>query len=234
MSIGVISPRFCCVCGTEHGGPATCPGELRATGTERPGRRVNVVTPFGVEAIGVLLAPSHDQWRARIITYPNVLWSAPGGRGAIKFVGDTREAAEERALAFIERHVQVKRYVRRDAPSPAGPAATASPESSPARPRRADMRRKSSCLPVRFGLDRAITRGVTVNLSVDGMFLGVLNPEDGGRSILIHLDLDGHTLPLRGLVMWSRRRTETERPAGMGIRLSDPPGIYQSFVDALP
>jgi Tfp pilus assembly protein PilZ len=94
--------------------------------------------------------------------------------------------------------------------------------------------RKPRSLPVRFGVDRASLRGMTVNVSTEGMFVRVPTPEDGGQSILIYLDLDGHTLPLRGLVMWSRLRAEPERPAGMGIRLSEPPALYQSFVASLP
>jgi len=233
MGIGVVPQRFCCVCGTSHLGQASCPGELRATGAERPGWRVHVETPFGHEAIGVLLAPSHDRWRARIVTYPNVLWTAPGGRGTLKFVGDTPEEAEAQAILFVERHVQAKRYLRRDGLAPSGVGVASKPTAGEARPVIAAVQRKSRCLPVRFGLERAITRGVTVNLSVEGMFVGVVSPEDGGRSLLIHLDVDGHTLPLRGLVMWNRRRTEPERPAGMGILLSNPPPLYGSFVAAI-
>jgi hypothetical protein len=223
MGIGVVSHRFCCVCGTEHHGPASCPGELRATGAEKPGWRINVETPFGHEDIGVLLAPSHDQWRARIVTYPSALWTAPGGRGTLKFVAETREQAEAQAVEFVRRHIQAK--LRR---GPRRPGALSN------RPITAVIPRKLRCLPVRFGIDRAIARGVTVNLSVDGMFVGVAKPEDGGRSLLLHLDVDGHTIPMRGLVMWIRRRAEAQRPPGMGIRLSDPPPLYQSFVAALP
>ena len=233
MGIGVVSQRFCCVCGTEHRGPASCPGELRATGAERPGWRVHVETPFGHEAIGVLLAPSHDQWRARIVTYPNVLWTAPGGRGTLKFVGDTPEEAEARAIVFVEQHVRAKRYLRRDGLAPLGSGVASKHASAAARPVFAGVQRKSRCLPVRFGLDRAITRGVTVNLSEEGMFLGASSPEDGGQSLVIHLDLDGHMLAMRGLVMWNRRRTEPQRPKGMGIRLSNPPPLYQSVVAAI-
>jgi len=233
MGLGVISQRFCCVCGTGHSGPATCPGELRATGAERPGWRVNIETPFGHEAIGVLLAPSHDQWRARIVTYPNVLWSAPGGRGALKFVGSTREEAEAQAIVFVEQHVRAKRYLRRDGLAPAD-VKLASRAAGSARSLVAIVPRKSRCLPVRFGLDRAIARGVTVNLSCDGMFVGVASPADSGSNLLIHLDINGHTLALHGLVMWSRWHAEPERQIGMGIRLSEPPPFYQSFVAALP
>jgi hypothetical protein len=75
---------------------------------------------------------------------------------------------------------------------------------------------------------------MTVTVSVEGMFIGVATPESSGTSLLIHLDLDGHTLPLRGLVMWQRERPELARPAGMGVLLAEPPAMYQSFVAALP
>jgi hypothetical protein len=234
MGSAVVSQRFCRVCGTEHADPANCPGELRATGTERPGWRVNVETPFGHEAIGVLLAPSRDQWRARIVTYPNVLWSAPGGRGTLKFVGNTREEAEAQAIAFVEEHVRAKRYLRRDGLAVANVAPVSEPAGNVARPLFIAVRRKTRCLPVRFGVDRAVTRGMTLNLSSDGMFVHVATPAESGGSLLVHLDLDGYTVPMRGLVMWIRRRPEAERPTGMGIRLSNPPPFYQSFVAALP
>jgi hypothetical protein len=200
MGIAAVSQRFCCVCGTEHHGPASCPGELRATGAETPGWRITVETQFGHEEIGVLLAPSHDQWRARIVTYPNTLWTAPGGRGTLKFVGDTREQAEAQAIDFVNRHVEAKRGKT--------PRTTAT-----AHHLLAVIPRKARVLPVRYGIAR---------------------PEDGGRSLLLHLDLDGHTIPMRGLVMWSRPRPGLQRPTGMGIRLSNPPPLYQSYVASLP
>jgi hypothetical protein len=219
----VASQSFCSVCGTPHGQLEVCPGDLRATGAERAGWRVRVETPFGHQEIGVLLAPSYDRWRARIVTFPNVLWSAPGRRGTLKFVGDTLEQAEAQAIAFVERHVRAKRF-----PLPAAARAT-----RPARPGFVAALRKSASLPVRFSLDHVILRGKTVNLSSEGMFLGVASPVEDGRTLLIHLDMDGHTLPLRGLVMWNRSHAEPLHPAGMGIRLSEPTAIYQSFVAGL-
>jgi hypothetical protein len=214
MGVAVVSQRFCCVCGTGHSDPTACPGELRATGAERPGWRVEVETPVGRESIGVLLAPSYDQWRARIVTYPNVLWRAPGGRGAIKFIGITREDAELQAIQFIEAHLRAKR-------------------AGSSRPLLVAGQRKARRLPVRFGTDRAITRGMTLNVSPDGMFVHVATPLESGGSLLLHLELDGQTVPMRGLVMWIRRRAEADRPSGMGIRLANPPRFYQSFVAAL-
>jgi hypothetical protein len=66
------------------------------------------------------------------------------------------------------------------------------------------------------------------------MFIGAIAPETGGQSVLINFDLEGHTLPLRGLVMWNRRRSEPGRPLGMGVRLAEPPSLYQAFVASLP
>jgi hypothetical protein len=167
------------------------------------------------------------------VTYPNILWTVPGGRGTIKFVGETREEAERRAIAFVSEHVQVKRYLRRDAVTP---VETQRPVGGAVPPKAllATSRRKPTCLPVRFGTDRAGTRGTTINLSDEGMFIGAVDPADGGRAIHIHLEVNGHTLPLHGLVMWSRRRHEPGRPLGMGVRLSEPPPFYQSFVATLP
>jgi len=234
MGIGVPSLGFCRVCGTAHDPSAHCPGEFHATGIERPGWRVQLATPFGHESIGVLLAPSHDQWRARIVTYPNVLWSAPGGRGTLKFVADTAEEAEARAIRFIEEHLAARRYQRRAGSTSVG-AGTAVRRKAAAAPTKylAAAQRKASRLPVRFGPERALARGMTLNLSDDGMFVGVEKPEECGRSLLIHLELDGHTVPMRGLVMWNRERAEPSRPAGMGIRLSQPPALYHSFVASL-
>jgi hypothetical protein len=233
MGVGAVAQSFCRVCGTGHSGPAACPGDLRATGAERPGWRVNVETPFGHEAIGVLLAPSHDQWVARIITFPNVLWSAPGGRGALKFVGDTRAEAEAQAIAFVEKHLLARNLLRRDGLEP---VSVARPAASPNvnRTLSAAEPRKLRVIPVRFGFDKVISRGMTFNVSTEGMFVRFPTPVDSGNSLLIHLEINSHTLPLHGLVMWNRWQAEPGRPPGMGIRLSDPPQVYQEFVTRLP
>jgi hypothetical protein len=162
-----------------------------------------------------------------------MLWSAPGGRGTLKFVGATREEAEALAIVFVERHVESKRSPRPDGAARAG----AKLQKTPAGPTTSSIAaapRKAVRLPVRFGLDGFIARGVTVNLSCDGMFVGIGSPADSGQSLLLKLDLHGHTLPLNGLVMWNRCHAEPGRPLGMGIRLSEPPQLYQSFVDSLP
>ena len=81
--------EWCEICCTTHLPSHRCPGDLQATEDERHGWRVNVETPQGIEGYGVLVAPTSGPWRARILTYPNILWLVPGGRATIKFVGDT-------------------------------------------------------------------------------------------------------------------------------------------------
>jgi hypothetical protein len=227
MGIGAAHHVFCRVCGTDHRAAGVCPGQLSATGAERPGWRVEVETPFGSEAIGVLLAPVHDQWRARIVTFPNVLWSAPGGRGTLKFVGDTAAEAEAQAIRFVEEHVRRKRA------TPVGRVAAPSPRPRPRPHFSSADARKRHVLPVRFGAQRAATRGATVNVSTDGMFVGAPAPEDDGQSLLIHVYLEGQMIPMRGLVMWNRFEAEPDRPVGMGIRLSNPPALYKGFIATL-
>jgi hypothetical protein len=55
---GVIPSEWCAYCCTRHADAADCPGVLEATGSERPGWRVNVETPQGIQAYGALLAPT--------------------------------------------------------------------------------------------------------------------------------------------------------------------------------
>ena len=47
---------WCRVCGCRHSPSSHCRGELQATGVEFPGWKVNVETPRGILAIGVLIA----------------------------------------------------------------------------------------------------------------------------------------------------------------------------------
>ena len=76
--------NWCLLCCTDHPSEGRCPGELMATGPEQRGWKVTVETPSGFQAYGVLVAESGKYWRARILTYPNVLWTTPGGHGSMK------------------------------------------------------------------------------------------------------------------------------------------------------
>ena len=188
---------FCPVCGGSHARPEDCPGDLRATGPERHGWRVAVETPFGIESYGVLVAPSRDRWRSRIITYPNVLWTAPGGAVSLKFVGSSPQDAESQAVAFVEAHIRSLGYVRRDAldlpavsryRAEAAPYALAAPGPSP---------RKMRALPVRFGTGPTIFAAMTGNVSASGLFVMTLVPFDPGTDLRVLIELDTGPLGLR-------------------------------------
>ena len=101
------SPTWCSTCGTQHGRFEECPGELVAVEEERNGWRVTVVTPHGLQTMGVRVADTGGVWRARILTFPNILWAVPDGRGTIKFVGGSPQEAEQRAFCRMNRRVTI-------------------------------------------------------------------------------------------------------------------------------
>lgn len=218
------SRDVCSICFTWHRSTEDCPGDLRATGPEREGWRVHVETPHGTEAIGVLLAPSHERWRARILTYPNVLWLAPGGGGALKFHGSSAQEAESKAVAFVREHMRLRGFQSQD---PRTAAVAAMAPRVPATPR------KLRHLPVRFGIGRPSIIGATVNVSREGMFVSTEGPYDAGIPLRLRLDLDGLDLLLSGQVVWSRHRELAGRPLGMGIRLANPSPAYQRWVEMI-
>jgi uncharacterized protein (TIGR02266 family) len=228
-----MSGRFCETCCTPHLAEASCPGELRATGPELPAWEVTVETPRGLEQIAVLLAPSHERWRARITTRPRTLWLVPGGASTLKFAGDTRERAVDQAVAFIDQHCVRRGYYRRDSMLPV--ELSQRPEPLPIRPRTAiPLHRKRCRLALRWGVGRAFVAAATDNLSVQGMFVATRHPADPGTSVRLRVDLAGTTAELDALVMWTRPRPERGRPVGMGLRLVHPPPAYADFVVALP
>jgi len=228
-----VESHWCRVCGTRHASGSACPGPLPATGDERAGWRVTVETFDGVDAIGVLVAPSGELWRARILTYPNVLWTIPGGGGAMKFVAASPREAEALAIAFLERHCLERGWKRRDAVKPVDlgslpPDAGSTHPSAPS-----PARRRLRSFPVRFGSARPSTDAVTGNLSETGLFISTHEPLAPGTQIRMRLDLESAQVALRGLVVWNRERFVLGRPAGMGIRLLDPPAVYVGYVQGL-
>jgi hypothetical protein len=195
---------------------------------------VHVETPHGLQAFGVLVAPSNGAWRARILTYPNILWTIPGGGGSIKFVGSTAAEAERRAIAFIEEHCLERNFLRRDQLDPVEVRRFSEEPEPRHRPRRIQASKRKTCfLPVLFGNERTRMKGTTVNLSHEGMFVGTPAPLEAGESVRLNLDAGDRVVPLRGIVIWNRRRPEAGRPLGMGIRLVDPAPAYPRFVDGL-
>jgi hypothetical protein len=229
-----VALSFCLVCGGSHTKALDCPGDLAATGPERHGWRVAVETPFGIEAYGVLIAPSSDRWRARVVTYPNVLWTAPGGAVALKFVGNTPQEAESQAVAFVEGHIKSRGYLRRDALD----VPTVSRFGAEARPGAPVVAgpalRKLRAIPVRFGVGPTLFAAMTGNLSVSGLFVTTLAPFDPGTAVRVQIDLETGPTGLKGEVMWNRRRIVLGRPVGMGVQLIAPPVPYREFVVELP
>jgi Tfp pilus assembly protein PilZ len=228
--------RWCPDCGTPHGPESECPGALLATGPERHGWRVTVDTPRGMESFGVLVAPAGNRWRARILTFPNALWTIPGGGGALKFLGATPQEAEAKAIEFIERFCAWRGYPRHSAMPPV--------ESGEVDPERAGPRslekdpqpppRKLRSIPIRFGHSLPSKEAVTLNLSERGLFVSTPAPMDAGAPIRLHLNAEAFSVPLRGVVVWNRPKLESGRPAGMGVRLVLPPALYTNFVRHLP
>lgn len=225
---------WCSICGGSHAMPRDCPGDLRATGPERHGWRVAVETPYGIEAYGVLVAPSLELWRARIITYPNVLWTVPGGSLTLKFAGATPQEAEASAVAFVEGHVKTRGYVRRDTPD--APAVSRYRDEAQARALSAvgPALRKMRAIPVRFGTGPTLFAAMTGNLSESGLFVMTLAPFGPGTGVRVLIDLDTGPVGLKGQVVWQRSRPVSGRPVGMGVQLESPPEPYREFVVELP
>jgi Tfp pilus assembly protein PilZ len=229
-----VGLTFCTVCGGSHAKSGDCPGELRATGPERHGWRVAVETPFGIEAYGVLVAPSFDLWRSRIITYPNVLWTVPGGALTLKFAGRTPREAESQAVAFVEGHINARGYVRRDRLDLPAVSRIQAEAAAQARATPGPALRKMRALPVQFGDGRALYAAMTGNLSESGLFVMTLVPFEPGTGLHVHIDLDTGRVGLGGRVVWKRQRVVLGRPVGMGVQLIAPPEPYREFVLELP
>jgi len=223
---------WCPTCGSDHAKPEDCPGDLRATGPERHGWRIAVETPHGIEAYGVLVAPAHDKWRARIVTYPNILWTIPGGSRTLKFVGDSPQDAEARAVGFVEGHVKARGYERRVALD--GPTVGRIRAEARALAAVSPALRKQRSVPVRFGAGPSLITAVTGNLSENGMFVATLAPLDAGLALRVMVDLETGPVGLKGEVIWRRDHIVLGRPIGMGLQLLAPPESYRQFVRELP
>jgi hypothetical protein len=217
--------EWCATCCTRHTLTTRCPGDLIATGVEKPGRSVHASTPRGIECYTVMLAPSYDLWRARILTQPNVLWLVPGGRATVKFAAASRVAAEREAWEFIHAHCQAKGYTVR--------AAKATPIAAPRLQPNGPAPRKARFLPIRFGVGGPSEVAGTGNLSETGLFILTETPVRPGTRLRIVLEIDHRPVPMLGHVCWSRSQHYAGRAPGMGIRLIQPPRPYVNYVQAL-
>jgi len=230
-----MTPLWCAGCGAVHGADEPCPDELEPTGPESPGWRVNVSTASGIEAFGVLVAPCGDLWRARILTFPNVLWKAPGRSGTIKFVGRSAREALDRGIEFVRGHCSERGYAVRGE-NMLGSAAVLGA---------AGLRegvgvvlpavRKLRFLPVRFGVVRPSETGGTGNVSETGVFIITRAPIDPGHELTMQLRAQDAPFDLKGCVIWiAKERPAGDRPPGMGVRLVEPPANYLRYIRTLP
>jgi len=223
---------WCEVCCSRHGDRDSCPGRLLATGPERHGRRLPVNVSGRTEIYGVLIAEAGEVWRARVLTYPNMLWSVPGGRGTMKFVGRTAQEAEARALDFLRDFCRRRGLKTLDETPGVDSAPVDSETARETAPRGSASGRALRNLPVRYGEGRATTEGRTSDLSPGGLFIATSTPLRVGRDVRLLVDLDGFTIPLAGRVAWVRDRPKDGRPAGMGVELTNPPAMYVRHVRA--
>jgi hypothetical protein len=206
--------------------------DLHATGPESTSWKVAVQTPHGTRGYGVLLAEAGRRWRARIVTFPNVMWTVPGGGGSLKFLARSRREAERAAINFVRRHCVDRGYVMRDELRPvfeSGTRRQAQGDRSGAQP----APRFHRDLPVRFGRNRPTVTASTINLSASGLFIFTEHPLPVGELLGLLLELEHCKVPLRGSVVWERRLSEPGRPPGMGLRLLNPPTVYLRYVQAL-
>lgn len=228
-----MSIPWCPVCHTRHAARKDCPGELLATGPERHSWRVQVRTSTRTEAYGVLVAESGERWRARILTYPNILWSVPGGRGTIKFVGDTAQDAEKAAIDFVLEHCRERDYEVAQQ-SPTVESRPLDTEPAPVQqPRGSRDSRHLRSLVIRYGPEKTDRVGMTSDLSKSGLFIITDEPLPAGSDVKMLLELDRYSVPLGGKVAWRRSKAEQGRPAGMGIQLKTPPNVYARYVGSL-
>jgi len=223
--------EWCRTCCTDHSVHAECPGPLFATAEERHGWRVLVITPFGPEIYGVLVARSRGLWRARIVTYPNILWILPDG-GSIKFVAAGPGDAEHQAIEFVTRHCR-QRGLQIEKKLPTVESGAVDPEHDPAiRDALAvgSAERKILGIPIRFGVGHVTQEATTDNISERGMFVHTDSPLPEGSSIHLHFDVEGLRMQLSGVVRWHRSDRVSGRPIGMGVEIHRPPPRYIHFV----
>jgi Tfp pilus assembly protein PilZ len=222
---------WCRHCGAMHEQHGGCPGQLLATGPERHGWRVLVETPSGPIVYGTLVAPAGDVWRARILTYPNVLWVLPRG-STIKFVGATPGAAEQGAIDFIKQHCRRRNYgVRKEVPTvESGDVDLEQDESAAKSDAVRTSERRKRAVHVRYGITRLTETAVTDDLSEGGLFIRTEEPMPIGTSLQLRLEVDGYGFPLRGLVRWTQDEEEVGRPTGMGIKLINPHPRYIHYL----
>jgi len=221
---------WCTVCCTRHAPGHDCPGNLLATGPERRGRKFAATHDNSLEYYGVLIAEAGKYWRARIFTYPNMLWSVPGARGTVKFVGATANEAETLAIEFLREHCEQRRYTMQDATEDP-PAGQIEKENADRLSPQGGRDERHPCkIPIRFGVEKAAYAATTANLSTAGIYIATDKLLQKGKCLRMLLDVQAYRIPLVGTVAWVRRKEEPGKPKGMGVQLQHPPALYQRYV----
>jgi uncharacterized protein (TIGR02266 family) len=224
---------WCDVCCTRHVRREDCPGNLLATGPERHARKFMSSDKHRVEYYGVLIAEAGEVWRARIFTFPNMLWTVPGGRGTIKFVGASAQEAERRAVEFLREHSSSRGHRLVDATDAVPAGRVRSEQADVLDPHGGREERHPCKVAIRFGEEKATRTATTANLSVGGIYIATDHPLPKGRRVRMRLELAQYTIPLAGTVAWVRTRAEPGKPVGMGVQLHHPPSLYARYVIAV-
>jgi hypothetical protein len=158
------------------------------------------------------------------------MWVQPGGREALKFLGETRGEAESAAALFIEDQ-RVSRGLRAAGPAESTPGIIARVALAP-KPAAAEpvvdrpARRILQRLLVRFGLDHPNHPGVTANLSETGLFIITDQPRPIGTEVAIDLRFAHQPIILGGEVVWVSAERHEGRSVGFGVKLVRRPGEY--------
>lgn len=224
---------WCRACGAIHE-ERRCGGEVRASGPERHAWRAVFETPHGGREVhGVLVAPAEGRWRARILTYPRMLWTFPGTAVTLKFVTGHPLEAERRAIDYIKAHCA--RIGQRLRPHEEALAVVGAfdPESKDGDPTR-ESRRRLRTLPIRFGTEAPRLEARTVDLSERGLFIATEARLARGARIRMLLEVGPCRMPLQGVVAWTRAVAEPGRPCGLGVEIFHPPALFLDYVRRLP
>jgi uncharacterized protein (TIGR02266 family) len=223
---------WCRHCGCQqHRKGERCPGEVLATGPERHGARLLAETAEGPLVFGTLVAPAGARWRARLLTYPNILWVVRHG-GTMKFMAGTAASAERAAIDYLKAHCKARGFkLRKEVPSVVSGNVDheQQPEVVESNEAQASQRRLQA-VRVRYRWEGAMLEAETDDLSECGLFIRTHTPADVGTTIQLRVDMGGFGITLRGVVRWTRPEQEPGRPAGMGLELICPHPRYIHFV----
>jgi len=228
-----LGQAWCLQCGTQHGHTDECPGELLAVGVERHGWRGLADTPRGPEVYGTLVAPVTQGWRARILTFPNILWVARDPNvGTMKFLGNTPAQAENMAIEYI-RAICTRDGFNLRKELPYVESAKVDPEQTRSAEKSAAIRaseRKLKRVNIRFGIGRPSQDAETDDFSEGGLFILTAQPLPIGTELRLFLETQELGIPLKGIVRWTRDKEVEGRPIGMGIKLTAPHPRFIHFV----